>query len=182
MSDSNAANDKSFWGHLDDLRKVLFRMVVVLVVFMAGFFFCMPWIFDHVILAPCNGDFVLYRLFARITSGIPGLSQFSTADFHVDLINIRLTTQFFHAFERDILVVACLRFSCVALFALGIYPSGTLRAGSSRGACRILFWRVDVLCRRSRQLFPCFSHHIAVSLFLRAEARPSTTHCRWTRI
>ena len=95
MSDSNAANDKSFWGHLDDLRKVLFRMVVVLVVFMAGFFFCMPWIFDHVILAPCNGDFVLYRLFARITSGIPGLSQFSTADFHVDLINIRLTTQFF---------------------------------------------------------------------------------------
>lgn len=34
-----AETDKSFWGHLDDLRKVLFKMAGVLAVFMAGFFY-----------------------------------------------------------------------------------------------------------------------------------------------
>lgn len=91
MSDT----DKSFWGHLDDLRSVLFKMAVVLAIFMAGFFYFMPWLFDNVILAPCNGDFFLYRLFAGITRSIPGLEQFSTTDFHVEIVNLNLTAQFF---------------------------------------------------------------------------------------
>ena len=62
-----AETDKSVWGHLDDLRKVLFKMAGVLAVFMAGFFYFMPWLFDNVIMAPCHGDFALYRLFADFT-------------------------------------------------------------------------------------------------------------------
>lgn len=96
MSESNGevTADKTFWGHLDDLRKVLFKMAAVVGVFVVAFFVAMPWLFDHVILAPGNGDFPIYRLFARITDGLPGAGQFST-DFHVDLINYRLASQFF---------------------------------------------------------------------------------------
>ena len=90
-----AETDKSFWGHLDDLRKVLFKMAGVLAVFMAGFFYFMPWLFDNVIMAPCHGDFALYRLFADITGSIPGLEAFSTSDFNVEIINYNLTAQFF---------------------------------------------------------------------------------------
>ena len=90
-----AETDKSFWGHLDDLRKVLFKMAGVLAVFMAGFFYFMPWLFDNVIMAPCHGDFALYRLFADITGNIPGLEAFSTSDFNVEIINYNLTAQFF---------------------------------------------------------------------------------------
>ena len=53
-------------------------------------------IFDSVILAPCHGDFVLYRLFERMTAcGASWLPQFSTDGFEVELINIKLASQFF---------------------------------------------------------------------------------------
>ena len=87
--------EMSFWDHIDALRSVLIRIVVVLVVATIGLFCVMPYLFDNVILAPCHGDFVLYRLFEHMTSAISWLPQFTTADFHVELINIKLASQFF---------------------------------------------------------------------------------------
>ena len=87
--------EMSFWDHVDELRSTLLKIGGVLVGFAVVFFIFMPDIFDSVILAPCRGDFILYRLFEKITTGIPGLPQFSTEGFHVDLINIQLASQFF---------------------------------------------------------------------------------------
>lgn len=94
-ADNNQLADKSFWGHLDDLRKVLFKMAGVLVVFMVVFFINMPYIFDNIIMGPCHGDFVLYRFFASVTRLFPAFPQFSTEGFEVKVININLATQFF---------------------------------------------------------------------------------------
>lgn len=107
-----AETDKSFWGHLDDLRKVLFKMAGVLAVFMAGFFYFMPWLFDNVIMAPCHGDFAIYRLFADITGSIPGLEAFSTSDFNVEIINYNLTAQFFTHINLSLWLAVVLRFPC----------------------------------------------------------------------
>lgn len=85
----------SFWDHVDALRSTLLKIAGVLVVFAIGFFIFMPDIFDSIILAPCRGDFILYRLFEDITRCFPSLPQFSTEGFHVDLINIKLASQFF---------------------------------------------------------------------------------------
>ena len=87
--------EMSFWDHLDALRSVLVKMCLVVVVLAIGLFATMPRIFDSVILAPCHGDFVLYRLFEQVTAAIPGVPTFSTAGFHVELINIQLASQFF---------------------------------------------------------------------------------------
>jgi len=87
--------EMTFWEHLDALRSVLIKAVAIVAVVAVGLFAWMPQLFDAVILAPCHGDFVLYRLFARITSGIPGLPQFTTDGFEVQLINIKLASQFF---------------------------------------------------------------------------------------
>lgn len=79
----------SFWEHLDDLRKVLFRMVVVFVIAAVAMFVIMPDIFDAVILAPCRGSFPTYRLFNYFTPDtVP-------ADFTVSLMNIQLASQLF---------------------------------------------------------------------------------------
>ena len=70
---SSTANDKeqlvemTFWDHLDAMRSVLVRAAIVVTVLSVGFFTVMPDLFDRVILAPCRGDFVLYRLFNSIT-------------------------------------------------------------------------------------------------------------------
>lgn len=94
MSESK---EMSFWGHLDALRGVLFRIAAVVIVLGIGAFVAMPWLFDNVILAPCSGSFPTYRLFDLMSGSIgflaPELS--SSSSFHVDLVSMQLTTQFF---------------------------------------------------------------------------------------
>ena len=50
VNDSQAAGEMPFWGHLQALRTVLLRILIVVVCVAVGFFFIMPWFFDHVIL------------------------------------------------------------------------------------------------------------------------------------
>ena len=132
-----AETDKSFWGHLDDLRKVLFKMAGVLAVFMAGFFYFMPWLFDNVIMAPCHGDFALYRLFADITGSIPGLEAFSTSDFNVEIINYNLTAQFFTHIKLSLWLAVVFAFP-VLLYLLWTFVRPALYEKEVRGA-RIAF-------------------------------------------
>ena len=42
----------TFWDHLDELRRVLFRVLGVWFVLAIGYFIAMPYLFDNVILAP----------------------------------------------------------------------------------------------------------------------------------
>ena len=42
--------EMTFWDHLDELRKVLFRVVGVWFVLAIGYFIAMPYLFDHVYL------------------------------------------------------------------------------------------------------------------------------------
>ena len=128
-----AETDKSFWGHLDDLRKVLFKMAGVLAVFMAGFFYFMPWLFDNVIMAPCHGDFALYRLFADITGSIPGLEAFSTSDFNVEIINYNLTAQFFTHINLSLWLAVVFAFP-VLLYLLWTFVRPALYEKEVRGA------------------------------------------------
>lgn len=109
-SNREKLTEMSVWGHLNALRSVLVRAVIVLVALMVVYFAVMPWLFDNVILAPCRGDFILYRLFAKITELIPMAPAFSTEGFNVQLINIQLASQFFIHMSSSFylaLVTAC---------------------------------------------------------------------------
>lgn len=133
MSGTSSAEEKSFWAHLEDLRKVLFKMAVVLVVFMAGLFYFMPWLFDNVILAPCHGDFALYRLFARITSHLPGMEQFSTVGFDVHLVNLKLAAQFFTHINLSLWLSIVLAFP-ILLYLLWSFIRPALYDNEAKGA------------------------------------------------
>lgn len=124
--------EMSFWDHIDELRSVLVRIVVVLVVMTLGLFFVMPTIFDKVILAPCHGDFLLYRLFERMTTAIPWLPQFSTQDFEVELINIKLASQFFIHMSSSFWLALVLTFP-VVLYLLWTFIAPALYPGEKRG-------------------------------------------------
>ncbi len=120
--------EMSFWDHIDALRAVLIRIVVALVVMTVGLFFLMPSIFDSVILAPCHGDFSLYRLFQRITSSLPWLPQFTTDGFEVELINIKLASQFFIHMSTSFWLALVLLFPFVlyqlwTFIAPALYPN-----------------------------------------------------------
>ena len=124
--------EMSFWDHIDALRSVVIRMVVVLVAVMLALFFVMPTIFDAVILAPCHGDFVLYRLFERMTSSVPWLPQFTAQGFEVELINIKLASQFFIHMSSSFWLALVLTFPLM-LYFLWTFIAPALYPGEKRG-------------------------------------------------
>lgn len=87
--------EMSFWDHLEQLRWTLFRIVLALFVFAIGGFAVMRWLFDHVIMAPCYPDFITYKFLCELGSGTSILPDFCNQDFHVDIVNIKLASQFF---------------------------------------------------------------------------------------
>lgn len=85
----------SFWAHVDDLRKVLLRIAAVMTVLGVAAFAAMPWIFDHVIMAPCSPRFPTYSLFNAIAAA-SGFGELATAgDFTVDIVSVELSSQLF---------------------------------------------------------------------------------------
>ena len=90
-----ADKELSFWDHLDALRKVLIRVLCVWFVLAVAYFLVMPYLFDHVILAPCSNDFVFYDLLRWIGEKLNLQDEFFTQEFHVKLVNINLAAPFF---------------------------------------------------------------------------------------
>ena len=77
---SEAAESKSFWDHLEDLRGSLIRIVVAALVF-STLAFCFKDLLFRIVLAPKDSSFFMYRLFGG-------------GDFSIQLMNIGLTEQF----------------------------------------------------------------------------------------
>jgi len=70
----------TFWDHLEDLRKSIFRMIGVLAGTAVILFFFKNFLFDDVVLAPSRSDFILYRLVG--------------VDFSLSLVNLEVAAQF----------------------------------------------------------------------------------------
>ena len=86
--------EMSFWDHLEEFRWTIIRIIGAVFVLSIIGFIIIPRIFDTVILAPRDSDFITYRFFEKAGELIPFLPDFSAESFKVDLININMTTQF----------------------------------------------------------------------------------------
>lgn len=76
---------KTFWGHVEVFRWVLIRCAVV-VFGLAVVAFCnKDFVFNGLILAPCDADFITYRILSRVGL-VSNVGQ-------IELININLASQ-----------------------------------------------------------------------------------------
>lgn len=89
----NKAQEMTFWDHLDELRKVFFRMACIVVLLMTVAFLFKDTVFN-IILAPRNSDFILYQGINRLGVWL-GQPSIQVEPFDVELINIELASQFF---------------------------------------------------------------------------------------
>lgn len=122
-SNRDASGEMPFWDHIDALRSVLVKAALLVVVLAVVLFAVMPDLFDRVILAPCNGDFVLYRLFDRLSAFAGWFPGLSGGDFHVQVVNINLASQFFYSCLFVILVCVGAWCACPNVSALGFCES-----------------------------------------------------------
>lgn len=81
---------QSFWDHLDELRRVIFRILGVALAFAVVAFIFREELFA-VVLAPKESCFITYRLLSRLASVFSGSAAES---FDVPLINTGLAMQF----------------------------------------------------------------------------------------
>ncbi|MDR0766613.1 MAG: twin-arginine translocase subunit TatC [Odoribacteraceae bacterium] len=82
----------TFWDHLDELRKVLVRVLVAVVLFSLAAFACKEALFD-ILLAPRQPDFILYRFLEHLAERL-SMPTLQPAELHFELISTRLTSQF----------------------------------------------------------------------------------------
>jgi sec-independent protein translocase protein TatC len=95
MKSEDKPDEMSFWDHLEELRWTILRSIIALFVFAIVGFIFMRDLFDAVIMAPCRSDFFLYRYMCKISSYSSLLPDFCNKDFYVEVINIKLASQFF---------------------------------------------------------------------------------------
>ncbi len=86
-------NQMSFWSHLEALRWVLMRIILIYLVLAGICFVAMPHIFNSVILGPTSSDFILYRWLGSLGGDGSFFPDFSS-DFKVEIINVKLASQF----------------------------------------------------------------------------------------
>ncbi|MCI2122341.1 MAG: twin-arginine translocase subunit TatC [Bacteroidales bacterium] len=81
----------TFWEHLDELRKVIVNSLIAVTIVMVAVFFAKDILFK-IVLAPTDSNFALYKGF----NAVLGLFHLSPIEpFHIQLININVTAQFF---------------------------------------------------------------------------------------
>lgn len=96
----------TFWEHLDEFRKVLFRSAIAIVILMVVIFVNKTFVFEKVIFAPRSSDFILYhwledlsfwlqRVFQQLFNNPSILFSFAPDPFEIKLQNIELSAQFF---------------------------------------------------------------------------------------
>lgn len=90
--DNNAdPNMLTFGGHLEVLRRMLFRIIAVVMV-LAIAIFCFKDKTFELLLAPSQWDFVTYRYIERFLHRLG--SSFTFSPFHINMIATELSSQF----------------------------------------------------------------------------------------
>lgn len=87
------AGEMSFWDHLGELRRRLIRIVLAILAMAIVAFLNRDIIFDKIILAPKDGDFITFDWLCRLGKFLHYDSLCMT-DTHIELINYNLSGQF----------------------------------------------------------------------------------------
>ena len=125
----------TFGGHLEVLRRMLFRIIGVTGA-LAVVVFCFKDTTWRLLLAPSEWDFVTYRWIERCIHAL-GFSDFRFEEYHVDLIATDLSS----LFMTHITTAVCLGLlgaSPYILYELFRFVSPALYAGERRHALRAL--------------------------------------------
>ena len=83
----------TFWEHLDELRGVLIRSIIAIILLTLVAFSFKGILFDLIILGPKNSDFITYRVLCRIGKAL-SINSFCLEPSTIKLINIELAGQF----------------------------------------------------------------------------------------
>lgn len=135
MSKNDAVS--SFWDHLEELRLMLFRILgfVLILVFVA--FFYIEYIFNTLILAPLNSDFILYVWISNVMDFLH-LPWGGFEPFSLKLINFQIAGQFMAHLSSSMLVASILSIPFI-LYQLWLFISPALHIQERKHTALLFF-------------------------------------------
>jgi len=85
--------EMSFWDHLEELRGHLFRSLAAIMVFAIAAFIGKKYVFDYVILAPKDADFITNRLLCK-AGDLLSIDALCIGRLNLSMQNINMSGQF----------------------------------------------------------------------------------------
>jgi sec-independent protein translocase protein TatC len=85
--------EMSFWEHLEELRMHLIRSVIILLLLAIAAFIMRRFIFDDILLAPKDPDFITYRAFCAIGK-LLSMDSLCMGAVPMEIVNIEMSGQF----------------------------------------------------------------------------------------
>lgn len=89
----NPKKEMSFWEHLEELRWHLFRSIIVILVLAIIAFLNRHFVFDTIILAPKDSEFITNKLLCK-ASALLHLERLCIDNLSLKIINITMSGQF----------------------------------------------------------------------------------------
>jgi sec-independent protein translocase protein TatC len=83
----------SFWEHLEVLRWTIFRILIVITLFVGAIFMAKGFVFTEIVFSPLSSDFIFYRGLCLLSEWV-NIPAICPEAFHIQLININLAGQF----------------------------------------------------------------------------------------
>ncbi len=128
----------SFWEHLDELRKVFFRSAFVVMLLMIVVFLNKSFVFDKIIFAPVDSNFILYDWFNYLANLLK-MPALAPDPFKINLINIELSAQFFIHISVSF-TIACIIAVPYILYQLWLFVSPGLYDNERKTVTRAFFF------------------------------------------
>lgn len=135
MSGASSSGGQTFWDHLDILRGVLLKIIVVTVIFGLVAFAFKDMLFT-IILAPKDSGFITYRWLSFAGAFVPGEGM---SAFNVELINTGLAEQFV-IHMKAAMFAGLLCASPYILYQFFRFVSPALYSDERRYAFRVAGW------------------------------------------
>lgn len=129
-----AQGNQTFWDHLDELRHVIARAVVLTLLLAVAAFFFKEEVFA-VVFAPKDSNFITYRILSEISQ----ISGASAEAFDVTLINIGLARQFMVHMKMSVCVGLILA-SPYIIYQIFAFVSTALYAEERKHAITFVSW------------------------------------------
>lgn len=136
-SDELAQSEMSFWDHLDELRRVLMRIISVTVVIGLAVFAFKDEVFTAV-LAPSKGDFLTYRWINQLLV-LLGWDSMLIPDTDISLINTQLAAQFMTHITVS-MTIGLLAAAPYVVYELFGFVKPALYENERRYSNRIMVW------------------------------------------
>lgn len=129
----------SFLEHLEELRWTLIRAFIAILLGAIGLFFAKNWLFDYVVLAPKDQDFLTYQLFCDLSNALHLGDKLCLGDIPLTLQNITMSGQFSTHIVVSLIGGFILAFPYVVFEAWRFLKPG-LREGEKKLARGIVFY------------------------------------------